>query len=209
MADKPTLVRPRPASAKKLQPVIEKPEDIKTLTDLRAYFKITSWDAILVTDGSATTFDNPGGGAGVLFKRTEVQPQLCASAVSHVTNNAAELMAVFWPLFVLAERGLGAKNSGYVVHVISDSTYVVEGITNLMSSEGTSWAMEYGSNRSLWLAMLGLKRKGIVMHAHYVPRDTIQPNKICHNVANHVRKQMKTAMAELYAQENVENALIT
>jgi ribonuclease HI len=179
------------------KPPLSSPEQIKSLADLRSYFKIDKdWDAIIVTDGSATTWEHAAGWASVLLQKTVLEPYVDFGGARRGTNNVAEIMAAFWPLFYLAEKDFGQKEHGYLVHVISDSQYVANGI-NALEKEGTMWASNASSNRPLWLAMLGCRRKGLKIRGHFVPRDTIDFNRLCHDMANFARIRMKFAHKDL------------
>ena len=170
----------------KKPPKISSPDQIKSFRDLQRYFGIKNWDAVIVTDGSATTMDRPGGWGAVLIRANRLERQLVYGGGSHSTNNVAEMMAVYWPLMLLMEEGVGKKMGGYRVHVISDSQYVVDGL-----KQGSAvWTAKLKSNRSLWIAMHHAKRRGIIIVPHFVPRDTIDLNRLCHDLANVSRKRM-------------------
>jgi ribonuclease HI len=149
------------------------------------------WDAFVITDGSGTTLDNPCGYAAVLIDREEVTPLILAGAQSHGTNNAAEISAVNLALQFLVEKDKGVRQYGYRVHVLSDSSYVVQGLNR----DILKWLPTMKKNKMLWLSILGAVRSGIVIKGYLIPRDTLDLNKICHDAANVARKQTIRLMA--------------
>lgn len=181
--------------------------EIQSLQDLLLFFEIPkNWDALLVTDGSATTWANSAGWSGVLWERRQMEPVALYGGFSQGTNNVAELMIVFQAALQLSERDDTLREKGYQLHVISDSQYVVNGLNNL-TQHGTMWASNTGANRPIWLGILGARRKGLVIRGHYVNRDTIAPNQYCHNSANAVRKALLTLKASLANAEKLANLL--
>lgn len=157
------------------------------MRDLRRYFKIGSnWDAVIVTDGSATTVDKSGGWGYVLIRADQLTREMGWGGASNCTNTVSEMMAVFWPLMLLAEQKVGLKQGGYHVHVISDSEHVVKNL--LVNNPATAGSIK--ANRPLWMALHHVKRRGLVIHPHHVPRDTIDLNRLCHDLANLSRKRM-------------------
>lgn len=159
-------------------------EQINTLPALLEYFKIDEklWDAIIIGDGSATTWEKELGWGSLLIQRTKLIIEPFYGGMSHGTNNMAEILAVLHPLLYLsqhAEPSLG----GCQVHVITDSTYVAQGLEfeNLLLSPTLK------NNRALWLAVFGTVRQGLKIKAHHVDRDVVDYQKICHDLANLAR----------------------
>lgn len=177
---------------------LKSPADIKTLPELRRYFHIGAWDAIVITDGSGTGWEHAIGWGAAVIEKGKIGLQLRSGAASHGTNNVAEIMAAFMPLFEFAEAEYGQRPDGFLVHVISDSQYVVSALAGVEEG-GAEWAMGYSANRSLWLAVLGAVRKGIRIKAHYVPRGLLNFNKLCHDLANASRKRQAAVGEDLAA----------
>jgi ribonuclease HI len=161
---------------------IKSADQIKTMVDLQTFFQIKDWDAIIVTDGSGTVMEKAGGWGSVMIEQGEMVRSLFWGGASHATNNIAELMAVYWPLLALMERKSGLKKGGYQVHVISDSQYVVAGLKKSLEA--------HKANKSLWAAIQQAKRRGIIICPHFVPRDTLAFNQLCHDLANAARRSM-------------------
>lgn len=164
-----------------------------TLQDLIRQFDIGSnWDAIIVGDGSGTTWEKQMGWGSVLIMKTAQDRIPFYGGMSHGTNNMAEILAVLHPLMYLTQH-IRAKKSGFHVHILSDSSYVVRGleITN------PATASELKSNRELWMAIHFAIRQGLIIHPHHVHRDTIELNKLGHDLANIARKQQHDVLNQL------------
>lgn len=189
---KPVLPKRRATTAIKTKP--SRAEDIRTLLDFRLFFEIQNdWDGILVTDGSATTWEHSAGWAGVLLQRSESRPEPFYGAFSRGTTNVAEIMGVLQAALFLAETGHGQREHGYKLYVVSDSQYVVRGLNNLAKGGeegGPIWASRQAANRPLWFALLACQRKGLVFIARHVARDILATNKYCHDLANACRTGM-------------------
>lgn len=170
-------------------------EEVDTVGKLCKYLGLSSgdWDGILVTDGSATTYEHTAGWAGILIESKSLQRRVFHGGYSAGTNNVAELMAVVQPLLALSADGVFNKPNGYKLHVVSDSTYVVSGLNDdsyyLRSAPGL---------RGMWYAVQGCRRLGIVCKGHHIPRDSINLNKLAHAVANISRKSQQNLLNPVY-----------
>lgn len=159
--------------------------DVKTVSQLCKYLGVGAgeWDGILVTDGSATTYDKTAGWAGVLIEARSLQRRTFYGGFSGGTNNVAELMAVVQTLFALSAEKAAEKIGGYRLHVVADSQYVVDGL-----NKDDMYLKSGSANRGLWFAVQGCRRDGIVCTGHLIPRDTIPLNQLAHALANIARK---------------------
>lgn len=187
LGSKPTL---------KLKVAPKTTEEITTFLSFRRFFKIDkNWDAILSTDGSGKTYDKTVGWAGTLFLKSEQEPKPIGGCLTEGTNNVAELMAVFQAAMFLANNDYGVKELGFNLYVISDSTYVVNGLTKLNDSSedgGTIWATGRNTNLPIWLGLLGCRRQGIIFHPRHIGRNQLPSSVFSHNTANTLRKLIAT-----------------
>lgn len=105
-------------------------------------------------DGAARGNPGPAGWGAVLFFSDDKIIEL-GGASKHATNNQMELTAALEAL-----RFCSAKNPSLVVHMHTDSTYVLKGITGwVFAWEKNGWKTKTGnpvSNRDLWEALLPL-----------------------------------------------------
>lgn len=171
---------------------------VRTWSDLLRFCRIPpdGWEAIVIGDGSATTWDKAGGWGSVLVEREQLARQPFYGSLSHATNNVAELLALLHPLLYLANHDAvnTIREGGYRVHLLSDSEYVVN---NLRRVHDAAWASGLTKNRELWLAFHGLWRRGFVLTTHHLPRDQIDLQKLCHDLANLSRRQLGTVLPAL------------
>ena len=122
-------------------------------------------DVILYTDGACSGNPGPGGWA-VLLKdpRTGKDRELTGSDPS-TTNHRMELKAVI-------EGFRQLKRDGLVVHVVSDSKYVVQGMTEWVRSwERNGWRTadrKPVKNQDLWMELVELARR------HHVTYEWVQ-----------------------------------
>lgn len=164
----------------------EQARQITTLDSLRQHLGIApnAWDAIVVSDGSGTSWQREMGYAAVLIRNNSFSRELFYGGNNHGTNNLAEMMAIFWPLFHLANQQAGVAIHGCRVHVVTDSMYVRDGLTTKDPINDPKLTV----NRELWLAIHAVRRRGVDVFAHHLHRDTIDLNRLCHDLANLSRR---------------------
>jgi len=102
---------------------------------------------MLATDGACS--GNPGpGGWGALLRYRGTEREL-SGAEAHTTNNRMELMAVI--------AGLEALKRPCPVHIVTDSEYVMKGITQWLAGwKRNGWktaARKPVRNADLWLRL--------------------------------------------------------
>jgi len=106
------------------------------------------------------------------------------------TVNFAEMMAYLQPLNWYASVELNnRKKSGGVrfrnVHIITDSKYCGE--------QGAKKDLFPKKNSALWKIFGDFQRHGILLHWHWIPRDTVELNAYADKLSKDARK----AIAEL------------
>lgn len=92
------------------------------------------------------------------------------------TNIIAEIMAYVHPLLYLAAQRKGFTAAR--VHIVTDCQYLT-----LAARERTYRK----KNAELWAFIEACGRRGLQTHWHYIPRDTIDLNRLGHSVANAAR----------------------
>ena len=152
-------------------------ESITTFEELVAALRIEKWDYLLIGDGSASTWEKEAGWASLLVQReprTEVWHVGCSS---FGTVTVAEMLAYQQPLIQLAhaQKSFDIKH----VHVVTDSDYVAK--------MGVMAAGASGAHGELWQFYATLRRRGILLHWHWVSRDKLFWNKAAHKLANNAR----------------------
>jgi ribonuclease HI len=159
----------------------------RTLEDILRALHIKEWDYLIVGDGSATTWDHEmGWGSTVIARAGFLRPPPFHGSFSRGTNIMAEMMAFVHPLLWLASQKLGRA----VVHVLTDC----EIVRNCGKGVATRKA-----NSELWFMVSAFSRKGIHVHYHWIPRDTIALNKLAHDLANKARLDAKALATNLGA----------
>ena len=152
---------------------------LRSIEDLLRHFKVTvaQVDFLLIGDGSGTTWDKSIGFASTLVEMSSFDRTVFHGGLSHGTNNIAEIMAYFLPLQYLAKTAGDRRRT--VIHIFSDSQYIVEGFNGESRQEQ--------GNRELWQAMLAVKRRGLVIRAHWVPRDSVALQQLADTLAGQMR----------------------
>lgn len=195
-SESPEVAQPRRAD-KAVRKELRKTSlaSVTSLQSLLQHLEIpsTDWDYLIVGDGSGTTWDKEFGWGSVLIAKGDGSRMPFYGGMSNGTNNMAEILTVLHPLMYLANKDLGAKTDGTKVQVISDSQYVVEGL----KQDNPIWVSKLSVNRELWMAIHMTRRRGLIIKSHHIPRDTIDLNKLGHDLANISRKRMIGILSEL------------
>lgn len=154
-------------------------EEIAALDVLLKQLEITSWDFLLVGDGSGTKWDQPSGWAATVIGRRGLFRRVFHGGANYGTNNTAELMAYAYPLLWLASVRRQQKTADlWNVHVITDSAWVAAAGKNPAQRK---------ANKELWFLLDAARRSGIALYWHHLPRDTTALNRFAHNLANLAR----------------------
>ena len=133
---------------------------------------------IIYTDGACR--GNPGiGGWGVLIEYEDFNKELFGGE-KHTTNNKMELMA--------AIQGLEALNENCIVHLTTDSKYVMDGINSwIMNWKKNNWKnsqKQSVKNKDLWIQLDKLNEQHDV-NWHWVKGHSGHPqNELADQLAN-------------------------
>ncbi|MDC0588036.1 ribonuclease HI [Gammaproteobacteria bacterium] len=132
----------------------------------------------IYTDGACR--GNPGiGGWGVLIEYEDFNKELFGGD-KHTTNNKMELMA--------AIQGLKALNENCIVHLTTDSKYVMDGINSwIMNWKKNNWKnsqKQSVKNKDLWIQLDKLNEQHDV-NWHWVKGHSGHPqNELADQLAN-------------------------
>lgn len=164
----------------------------ETLEELLIRLKIqpNEWDLLLVGDGSGSNWTRESGWASVSIERKTLERRVWFGSMNCGTVNFAEMMAYLQPLNWYASVELNnRKKSGGVrfrnVHIITDSKYCGE--------QGNKKDLFPKKNSALWKIFGDFQRHGILLHWHWIPRDTVELNAYADKLSKDARK----AIAEL------------
>lgn len=153
-------------------------EAAQDLGEMMDEFRITQWDYLLVGDGSCTGNWNyeAGFACGIVSAAAPDRLRVRYGSLNRGTNIVAELMAYVLPLMEIANNTSPSLRN---VHIFTDCQY--------LSLAGADVSQQQKSNRELWMLVRGFKARGLVLHWHWMPRDTRILNRFCHDLANAVR----------------------
>lgn len=156
-------------------------DQVDSLDKLLAYLKITNWHYLLMGDGSATgKWEYEAGFACVVVPRNNPADfYIRHGGFSRGTNIVAEMFAYVLPLMELSSQRIAVRH----VHIVTDCEYIPKAVLNVQ------WQLK--ANAELWMMIRAFKKKGLVLHWHWLPRDKIDLNKFCHDLANSARVAMK------------------
>lgn len=167
------------------QSALQQVTQIHTILD---HFQIEeeSWDAVIIGDGSGTTWDKSAGCASLLLEKEALEARPFFAGLSHGTNIVAEILAILQPLLYLKENRKLARNHGYRVIAFSDCQHVVETLNTLDLAK----AQRAKANRPLWMCLADLLRTGISLRAQHMPRNSLPAATFAHEAANQARRTM-------------------
>ncbi len=132
----------------------------------------------MYTDGACS--GNPGpGGWGAVLVYGKVEKQLCG-AQKDTTNNRMELTA--------AIEGLSALKEPCEVHIVSDSKYLVDGMTKGWAESwcGKGWKKSDGKpalNPDLWQSLLELSKIHSITYSWVKGHAGHPYNELCDKLA--------------------------
>lgn len=148
---------------------------------------VTTFDAVLIGDGSGSKW-TAGAGWGAVLVQYE-PPDMFATAwygaANRGTVNFAEAMAYLAPLTWLhahekEERGRLGGHRMLHVHIITDSQYC--------RTAGTSPSPSKYANGIIWSALANLKRMGVMLTWHWAPRNLAPYNPYCDDVSRRLNQ---------------------
>lgn len=155
------------------------PSDAIDLLPLLTELDIGEWDAIVIGDGSGSTWDKGCGWASCLLDQASAQRFFFCGGCSRGTVHVGELHAYVDPLLWYTQN-LGKehlKQKAYHpgssaacmhVHILTDSENV--------ANQGER-RQQRKANKALWAAMDSFAADGYALHWHWVARSRTALNK--------------------------------
>ncbi len=144
------------------------------------YFKVVSWDLLLVGDGSGTKW-NSGIGIGwgcISIEKLSFQRVLWYGAANNGTVNIAEAMAYMMPLLYYVGQWKTTTQPRNV-HIVTDSSYV--------AASGPKSNLPGQELNSVWDVYRQFARHGVKLHWHWLRRDSIDLNKVVDELSRQSR----------------------
>lgn len=164
------------------------PREMKELQKLVSSLKGAEWDNILVGDGSGSQWHRAAGWACVNITRMPLSVKPYWGSMNLGTNNVAEIMAYVHPL--LAIQNITSPGRFRNVHIFTDSQYVQT------SGDITGSGRNVTGNGALWEIFKSLRRFGLILHWHWIPRDTHPFNAFVDELSRNAR--LHTEAKDLY-----------
>lgn len=152
-----------------------------TLEHLLQRLKITSWHYVLVSDGSGTTWDQPGGWGSILIQNQPPTRRSFFGSDSAATNITAELQGIIKPLAWLMEQPETRHRAFTKVVAITDCQYLAKTWT----SRGP-----FKAHRPWWRMLCAMKEQGLQLDVRWFRRDILRTNQFCHELANSSRRTL-------------------
>lgn len=151
---------------------------VAQLDPLLAELGIDRWDAVIVGDGSATTWEHGCGWAATLVDRATAGQRHFYGGMSAGTNHTGELWAYLGPMLWysqnLGKQHLDARMRTptlppcLLVHIITDSENVANQGNKLQRRR---------ANRALWAAMDSFVGDGFALIWHWCERSKLALNR--------------------------------
>jgi|TARA_R110000824_G_scaffold6133_3_gene28189 ribonuclease HI len=164
-------------------------KETESLEALLERLNIEKWDLLLVGDGSGSNWNFECGWGCVSIHRDTLARKAWYGAMNSGTVNFAEIMAYIQPLTwytsreqQLRKKGLGSKFRN--VHIVTDSRYVQS--TGDRPGKGPSL-----KNSALWQMFKSFPAHGILLHWHWIRRDTVELNQFSDRLSKDARLTLK------------------
>lgn len=161
-----------------------------SLQDLLQELGITTWDVLLIGDGSGTGWDSPAGWAVVLIDKPTRGRKLFYGAVNHGSINFAEgapyFQALLWYHHFHGRDRLRRQGQLHV-HVLTDSQ-----VTTQHGQQANQLAADLPrANSPIWAGVREFVRLGYQLEFHWRPRKSSQLNELADRFAGEARRQLQ------------------
>lgn len=161
----------------------------ETLDELLVRLNIKQFDLLLIGDGSGCNWKHEIGWGCVSIDGATLARKAWYGSMSAGTVNLAEMMAYLQPICWYVDREIKRrKQANYKtvvrhIHIITDSQYV--------KTKGSSSDMLSGKSGPLWQVFKQFEAQGMMLHWHWVRRETVELNKYADHLSKHVRLNIK------------------
>ncbi len=158
-----------------------------------------SWNAIIVGDGSGSSWSIGGGWACVLIDRLTLKRKLFCGSMKPGTVQIAEMMPYLHAMLWYTARGNPGRSARQVamsigrsvnVHIVTDSETVAKSGNRV---QGRS------ANLPLWAAFDQFAAMGYALRFHHVPRETVPLNILADEVSRSARLKLDEAYGDAVA----------
>jgi len=149
----------------------------------------TEWDLLLIGDGSGSNWNFECGWGCVSIQSDTLARKAWYGAMSSGTVNFAEIMAYIQPLTWYVHREQQMRKEGFGstyrnVHILTDSRYVQK-----QGERGD--ARGKLKNKALWQLFKSFSSQGIIVHWHWIPRESVELNQFADRLSKGARLLLK------------------
>jgi ribonuclease HI len=161
----------------------------ESLDQLLDRLGIEKWDLLLIGDGSGSSWNFECGWGCVSIEHATLARKSWHGAMSAGTVNFAEMMAYLQPLCWYVNREmLRRKKATYQakvrhIHIITDSQYA--------KNKGSSKDLLSGRNGALWQVFKQFGAQGMMLHWHWIRRETVALNQFADQLSKTARLNLK------------------
>ena len=161
----------------------------ESLDQLLDRLKIEKWDLLLIGDGSGSNWNFECGWGCVSIEHATLARRAWHGSMSAGTVNFAEMMAYLQPLCWYVNREmLRRKKATHQVktrhiHILTDSQYT--------KTKGSSEDLLSGRNGALWQVFKQFGAQGMMLHWHWIRRETVALNQFPDQLSKAARLNLK------------------
>lgn len=157
------------------------------LPDLLERMEIKTWDLLLVGDGSGSSWGKECGWGCVSIEHETMSRRVWHGAMNDGTINFAEIMAYLQPLTWYVSRELHRRKKGQKVklqqvHILTDSSYAAHSPDRDLASS---------ANSLIWQVFKQFAAQGIIVHWHWIRRETVDLNLFADQLSKNARLNLK------------------
>jgi len=172
-------------SLKKKSSSTRQPE---TLDALLKRLQIEQWDLLLIGDGSGSNWNFECGWGCISIEQDTMKRRCWHGAMNLGTVNLAEMLAYLQPLswYLQQERRRqekGAPIQPRHIHILTDSQYV--------QLRGKDRTFRPQKSNPLWQVFRQFGAFGMVLHWHWIPRETVDLNTFADKLSKAARLNLK------------------
>lgn len=177
----------------------------ENLDELLARIGIEEWDLLLVGDGSGCNWNFECGWGCTSIENATFARRAWHGAMSAGTVNLAEMLAYLQPLCWYVDREIKRrKKVSYKtvvrnVHILTDSQYV--------KTTGSSKTQLSGRSAPLWQIFQQFSAQGMILHWHWVRRETVELNKFADQLSKAARLNVKDKGLDKKVEEKMDRTI--
>lgn len=189
----------------KAETIVDKiePEEATNLDELlRAIGTPADTKYLVVTDGSGSTRNRPGGTGAIIIRLVDRKVLRVGAAVTNTTSQEAEVRAVFEALNYLVTGGAGNEYGGSHVMIITDSMYTHQQLSKIASDPLA--AMNFNKHVAFLAGIQSAARVGVTFESVHIDRN-VNPLMV---FADKMSKMMRKSVPETEIEALLNNEVL-